>query len=270
MDLTYYPGCSLKSSARHYDQSIRSVCKAIGIDLHELPDWICCGSTSAHTLDEKLALSLSAYNVKQAEKLSNDMLVPCPLCYNRLARAHRASLSDIVIYNISSFMGKNEWLKKIQSRVIKPLSSLKAVCYYGCMANRPPAITRSKEYENPCDMDRIAKALGINVIEWSYKTDCCGASLSISRQDIVNKLVKKLYDKAIEAGAECIIVSCQMCHNNLDLYQHDISEQFGQKYYIPIFYFTELIGLALGLKGTFKWLRSHIVDPVPLLKTKLY
>lgn len=166
-------------------------------------------------------------------------------------------------------MGKDVWLKKIQSLVIKPLSSLKAVCYYGCMANRPPEITRSKDYENPCDMDNIAKALGINVIEWSYKTDCCGASLSISRQDIVNKLVKKLYDKAIEAGAECIIVSCQMCHNNLDLYQNDISEHFGQKYYIPIFYFTELIGLALGLKGTFKWLKSHIVDPFPFLKNKV-
>jgi heterodisulfide reductase subunit B len=268
MDLTYYPGCSLKSSARHYDESIRAVCNAIGIRLHELPDWICCGSTSAHSLDENLALSLPAMNLQHAEKLLNDILVPCPLCYNRLMRAQDASISTIAINNLSSFIGQTEWLKKIQSIVKAPLSILKAVCYYGCMANRPPGITRSADYENPCDMDNIARAIGIDVIEWSYKTDCCGASLSISRQDIVYTLVKRLYDKAIEAGAESIIVSCQMCHNNLDLYQDDISERFGQEYNIPIFYFTELIGLALGLEGAFKWLRSHLVDPIPFLKNK--
>ena len=136
------------------------------------------------------------------------------------------------------------------------------------MANRPPGVTGSSDYENPCDMDNIAEALGVDVKSWSYKTDCCGASFSVSRQDIVFTLVRDLYDKALEAGAECIVVSCQMCQANLDLYQQDISTYFGKNYDIPVFYFTELIGLALGLPGTSTWLKRHMVDPFPFLKRK--
>jgi heterodisulfide reductase subunit B len=117
-------------------------------------------------------------------------------------------------------------------------------------------------------MDNIAEALGVDVRPWSYKTDCCGASFSISRQDIVFTLVKNLYDKALEAGAECIIVSCQMCQANLDLYQRDISKGFEADYNIPVFYFTELIGLAFGLEGSSTWLKRHMVDPIQLLKNK--
>jgi heterodisulfide reductase subunit B len=165
-------------------------------------------------------------------------------------------------------MGQKEWIHKIRKLVTRPLEGLKAVCYYGCMANRPPKVTGSSDYENPCDMDNIAEALGVDVRPWSYKTDCCGASFSISRQDIVFTLVKNLYDKALEAGAECIIVSCQMCQANLDLYQQDISKEFGADYDIPVFYFTELIGLALGLEGSSTWLKRHMVDPMQLLKNK--
>ena len=269
MNVTYYPGCSLESSARDYNESIKAVCAALDIHLHELPDWTCCGASSAHSLDEALALSLPALNLSGAERLGNNMLVPCPLCYNRLKRAQKAAVkSSIGIYDLASFMGQTEWLEKIRSHVESPLDALKAVCYYGCMANRPPGVTESVDYENPCNMDNIAKALGIDVRPWSYKTDCCGASFSVSRRDIVYSLVKKLYDKALEAGAECIIVSCQMCQANLDLYQEDISMEFGGNYKIPIFYFTELIGLALGLKGISTWLKRHMVDPIPFLEAR--
>jgi heterodisulfide reductase subunit B len=136
------------------------------------------------------------------------------------------------------------------------------------MANRPPEVTGSKDYENPGDMDSMVSALGVDVKPWSYKTDCCGASFSVSRQDIVFTLVGKLYDRALEAGAECIIVSCQMCQANLDLYQKDISAHFGKQYNLPVFYFTELIGIALGLAGAASWLKRHMVNPIPLLHKK--
>ncbi|MBW2568203.1 MAG: CoB--CoM heterodisulfide reductase iron-sulfur subunit B family protein [Deltaproteobacteria bacterium] len=269
MDVTYYPGCSLESSAREYNESIKAVCAALDIRLHELCDWTCCGATSAHSLDEDLALSLPALNLSKAEQSGNNMLVPCPLCYNRLKRAQKAAVkSDIDIYDLASFMGQTEWIEKIRSRVKSPLNAVKAVCYYGCMSNRPPKVTENADYENPCDMDNIASALGIDVRPWSYKTDCCGASFSVSRPDIVHTLVKKLYDKALETDAECIIVSCQMCQANLDLYQKEISMKFGRNYKIPIFYFTELIGLAFGLKGISTWLKRHMVDPISFLKER--
>jgi heterodisulfide reductase subunit B len=268
MDVTYYPGCSLGASARDYDESTKAVCAALDICLNELPDWTCCGATSAHSLDAKLAISLPALNLTKAEKLGLDMVVPCPLCFNRLKRAKETVKSRINIHDLASFIGQKEMLDKINSLLKFSLNNIKAVCYYGCMADRPPKVTGSSDYENPCSMDKIANTLGVDVRQWSYKTDCCGASFSISRRDIVYTLVKKLYDKALETGAECIIVSCQMCQANLDLYQKDISAHFGETYDIPIFYFTEMIGLALGLKGVHKWLKRHMVNPIPFLEKR--
>ncbi|MBW2172653.1 MAG: disulfide reductase [Deltaproteobacteria bacterium] len=247
MDVTYYPGCSLESSARDYDESIRAVCAALDIRLHELPDWTCCGATSAHSVDEELAITLPALNLSAAEQIGNDVVVPCPLCFNRLKRAEDSVDSSVGIYDLGSFMGQGEWIDKIRSRVTHSLEGLRAVCYYGCMANRPPKITGSSDYENPRDMDNIAEALGV---------------------DVRPSLVRNLYDKALEAGAECIIVSCQMCQANLDLYQQDISKQFEAHYNVPVFYFTELIGLALGLEESATWLKRHMVDPIQLLKKK--
>ena len=268
MKVTYYPGCSLESSARDYDESIKTVCRALDIDLQEPKDWTCCGATSAHSLNRKLAVDLPARNLPAAAGQGQDMLVPCPLCYNRLIRAKEKTGSGVHIYDLASFMAQPAMLEKIRSAVKAPLANISAVCYYGCMANRPPKITGSKNYENPTEMDQIAKALGIDVKPWSFKTDCCGASFSISRADIIQNLVKKLYDRALEAGAECIIVSCQMCQGNLDLYQEEIAGIFKKEYRLPVFYFTELIGLALQLPDISRGLKRHMVNPIPYLKEK--
>jgi heterodisulfide reductase subunit B2 len=268
MKVTYYPGCSLESSARDYDESIKTVCRALDIELQEPKDWTCCGATSAHSLKGQLAIDLPARNFPEAERMGQDMLVPCPLCYNRLVRAKEKTGSEVNIYDLASFIAQPALLEKIRSAVRVPLNGLSAVCYYGCMANRPPKITGSKNYENPTEMDQIAETLGINVKPWSFKTDCCGASFSISRADIIQNLVKNLYDRALEAGADCIIVSCQMCQGNLDLYQEEIAGIFNKEYRLPIFYFTELIGLALQLKDISRGLKRHMVNPIPYLKEK--
>ncbi len=268
MKVTYYPGCSLESSARDYDESIKIVCRALDIDLQEPKDWTCCGATSAHSLKGRLAIDLPARNFPEAERMGQDMLVPCPLCYNRLVRAKEKTGSGINIYDLASFMAQPAMLEKIRSAVKAPLANISAVCYYGCMANRPPKITGSKNYENPMEMDLIAETLGISVKPWSFKTDCCGASFSISRADIIQNLVKNLYDRALEAGADCIIVSCQMCQGNLDLYQEEIAGIFKKEYRLPVFYFTELIGLALQLKDISRGLKRHMVNPIPYLKEK--
>jgi heterodisulfide reductase subunit B len=268
MKVTYYPGCSLESSARDYDESIRTVCRALDIDLQEPKGWTCCGATSAHSLNSKLAIDLPARNLPEAERMGQDLLVPCPLCYNRLIRAKKETGSSVSIYDLASYMAQPVLLEKIGSAVKAKLTGLSAVCYYGCMANRPPKVTGSINYENPREMDQIAEALGINVKPWSYKTDCCGASFSISKPEIIHNLVKKIYDRALEAGADCIIVSCQMCQGNLDLYQEDIARIFKKEYRLPIFYFTELIGLALQLKDIWRGLKRHMVNPIPYLKKK--
>lgn len=268
MDVTYYPGCSLESSAKDYSESIRAVCNVLDIRLNEPEDWTCCGATSAHSINDDLSVLLAGRNLVAAQQMKHQMLVPCPLCFNRLVRAQKNLASDVDIFDLARFMSRPQWLDRIKARMVSSLAGIKAVCYYGCMANRPPELTGSQNYENPCDMDDIVRTLGVETIDWSYKTDCCGASFSISKSDIVHALVQKLYDRALAAGAECIVVSCQMCQANLDLYQDDISAISGNNYRIPIFYFTELMGLAFGLDQSRQWLSRHMVDPVPYLNEK--
>jgi heterodisulfide reductase subunit B len=133
---------------------------------------------------------------------------------------------------------------------------------------RPPEITEKKDYENPQNMERLLTVLGATPLDWSYKTDCCGAGHALSRPDIIDTLAQRLYERALAAGAECFVVSCQMCQANLDLTQERISKKFGRHYYLPVFYFTELIGLALGHPLVKDWLAKHLVNPLPLLKRK--
>ncbi len=279
MKISYYPGCSLEGTASDYEASIRTVCAALDIELVDLPDWNCCGATAAHSINHKAAIELAGRNVAIAEKQEMDMMVPCPLCFNRLKTAekvltgpeknnYRYKLSGdrIKILNIADFLADKKILKQIHSKVVTPLTPLKAVCYYGCQSSRPPKITGARDYENPMSMDRILKTLGANPIQWSFKTDCCGASHILPLQDVAFTMIEKLYKGAVEAKADCFVVFCQMCQLNLDAYQARINLKLGTNYYLPVLYITELIGMAMGLTEYDNWFGRHFVDPVRMLR----
>jgi len=280
MKITYYPGCSLEGTAVDYAASIAAIAALLDVELMELFDWNCCGASSAHSLSHDLALTLPARNLALAEAAGRDVVAPCALCFNRLKvaekalqgpEAHELEVSyqgGIKIWDLLDYLTQDSFLKALAPKVVHPLTNLHAVCYYGCLAARPPAVTDNLAYENPQNMDRLLQVLGAGSIDWSFKTDCCGAGLAIARPDIIDVLVQRLYDRALASGAECFVVSCQMCQANLDLSQERISRKFGQDYYLPVFYFTELIGLAVGHPDAPKWLARHLVDPMPLLKTK--
>jgi heterodisulfide reductase subunit B len=152
--------------------------------------------------------------------------------------------------------------------VVHPLTNLQAVCYYGCLVSQPPGVTDKEDHENRQNMERLFKVLGAHPVDWSFKTDYCGAGLAVGRPDIIDTLAQRHYERALAAGAECFVVSCQMCQANLDLSQERISQKFSKDYYLPVFYFTELMGLAVGHGEAKRWLSQHLVDPLPLLKTK--
>jgi heterodisulfide reductase subunit B len=268
MDVTYYPGCSLEATARDYDESIRAVCAALGIRLLDLEDWTCCGATSAHATSDRLAVMLPAINLPAAEKAGLPVLAPCPLCFNRLKRAQKPVGSTVKVLDLCALLASEQVLSAIGSLKKVDLSALKAVCYYGCMANRPPKEVGSEDYENPVNMDRIALASGVTVIDWSYKTDCCGASFAVSMPSVMTTLVKKLYDKALEAGAECILVACQMCQANLDMYQERMNRDLGTDYHIPIIYISEIVGMALSLDKPGAWLSRHLTDSLDFLSAR--
>jgi heterodisulfide reductase subunit B len=280
MKVTYYPGCSLEGTAVDYAASIAGVAPLLDVEMVELFDWNCCGASSAHSLNHQLALQLPARNLALAEKAGRDVVAPCALCFNRLKMAEKVLLGPegeklgvpygggLKVWDLLDFFTQDAFLEALAAKVTHPLKNLEAVCYYGCLVARPPAVTDKVDYENPQNMERLLKVLGATAHDWSYKTDCCGAGLTLARPDIIDELVHRLYERALEAKAECLVVSCQMCQANLDLSQERVSKKFGQDYYLPVFYFTELIGLALGHSQVHKWLGQHLVDPMPLLKMK--
>jgi len=278
-EVSYYPGCSLHGTAREYDESIQAVSNILGIQLHEVKDWTCCGASSAHCTDEALALALPARNLAIAEKEQRDLLVPCVACYNRfkVAEKHvkdhpgKDNLSyqgDVPIRYALDFFCDGAILDEVKKKRTKPLSGLKVVCYYGCLTVRPPKLTAVKDYENPRHMEQLMDVLGAEAIPWSYQTDCCGASLVMTRTDIVRKLGQRILSMAKEAEADCLVTGCSMCQSNLDTRQDEIKKDTGEAYDLPVFYFTELMGLALGHKDVRKWLGRHIVDPLKVLASK--
>lgn len=281
MKVSYYPGCSLHGTAREYGESTEAVCKTLSVELMELEDWNCCGASSAHCTNEELAIALAARNLVIAEKSGlKDLIIPCAACFQRTKVTEHELLSNPESYRDFPFNGKVEpkdllnficedvGLNAVKEKIKRPLSGLKAVCYYGCLTMRPPKITGAKDYENPQNMDNLLTVLGAEAMPWSYKTDCCGGSLVLTRPDVVRKLANKLYEKALETGAECIVTACPLCQGNLDQRQQETSREFKKDYYLPIFYFTELMGLAMGDSEFVKWLGRHLVDPQKLLKSK--
>ncbi|HET6477491.1 MAG TPA: CoB--CoM heterodisulfide reductase iron-sulfur subunit B family protein [Dehalococcoidales bacterium] len=281
MEVSYYPGCTIESSAREYGESVAAVARILDIDLKELADWTCCGAASAHATDDGLALALPARNLETADKTGLDLVVPCAACYSRLKHADKALRSgeriegagngykgDFNIKHLVDFIWEEVGEKTILEKVKKPLEDLKAVGYYGCLITRPPRITGASDPDNPESMDNILKTLGVDVKNWSYKTDCCGAEHVLTMPEVAWRMIQKLFDMAEEAEADAIVVACPMCQSNLDTHQAEISAQAGKRYNVPILYFTELMGLAFGDPSAEKWFARHFVDPRPLLKEK--
>ncbi|MCL4500863.1 MAG: CoB--CoM heterodisulfide reductase iron-sulfur subunit B family protein [Deltaproteobacteria bacterium] len=275
MKVSYYPGCSLEGTAADYAASIAGVSPLLDLELAELTDWNCCGASAAHSLNHQLSIELPARNLALAQEQGRDLVVPCALCFNRLKAAEKEqqrlgnnSGNGIKIWDLLDFLTQKSFLATLEKKAVRPLSGLKAIGYYGCLASRPPAITDKADFENPQELERLLQVLQAEPLDWSYKTDCCGAGLAMSRPDLIDTLAGRLYERALAAGAECFVVACQMCQANLDMSQGRISKKSGKNYYLPVFYFTELIGLALGHPEADKWLARHLVDPRPLLKNK--
>lgn len=281
--VAYYPGCSLESTAPEFNLSSKAVCEALGVRLVEPRGWLCCGSSPAHRSDPQAAIQLPLENLSLMEQSGfKEVTMPCAACFNRhktalyeirhdpslLAKAEKTfgiSYQDTVqvsslVETIYQHVGPDGVREKVQ----KPLTGLRVVCYYGCLLTRPPEVTEAEHHENPQDMDKLMRALGAEVLDWSYKTSCCGASHAISRPDIVLRLSRNLIEQARKVGADVIAVACPLCHANLD------ARQFQMKLDepLPVLYFTQLMALALDLPEKAAALSKNLVDPLPLLQER--
>lgn len=265
MKLSYYPGCTGHGTGREMDDATRKLCAMLDIELQDLPDWNCCGASSGHTAGEKIAIGLAARNVEIAEKEGMDVLTPCPACFGRLANAalHTEKPVQTQIMHDLHLFSRPEILKKISEKVTDGLKGMKLVSYYGCLFTRPPEITGAKNPENPMEMDRLMTAIGAEAIDWPYKTQCCGGSLTMTRDELVLKFTGDIFDMAGRFGAQAIVTGCPMCFMNMERGWLDQTEQGNTP--LPIFYFTELMLLALEPSLTADYFSRHLSDPSHLL-----
>ncbi len=278
MNFGYYPGCALHGSSYDYESSVQACMAKLGVELRELDDWICCGATAAHNMNKKLAQALPARNLAIAERNGVDRLfAPCPMCSMELIKVGnelrtskplQEEMSDIVEDRVT---GKTEIVNLIQvfqqisreellAKTVKKLDAFKPACYYGCLLTRPPKDLRFDDCEQPTSMENLLRELGASPVDdWNYKTECCGAGLTLADDSIIAMLTHKILSNAKKHGANCMVVACPMCHVNLDMKQGAIEKRFGEKIGLPVYYLSDLVGIALGISEKELCIDKHFV-----------
>jgi len=284
MTYGYYPGCSLESTGAEFDISFKAVFSRLGFSLKETKGWTCCGTSAVHNVSHLAAIALPIDNlIGYRDEGLESVVIPCASCFQRFKVAEheinddtelRQQVEEVVgspyhgeveIIHPLGVLSEDAILERIRADKSRDLSSLKVVCYYGCLLTRPPKAMQFDAPEYPVLMDRILQAAGIKTLDWSYKTDCCGAAYSLTETDVVYRLTNKILKEAKAVGADAVAVACPLCHANLDTRQSEIEEKYGESYGLPIFYFTQLLGMALGIEESELALRSHLVDTRPLV-----
>ena len=300
MTYLYFPGCSLHSTAQEFNDSAQALLKALGLDYEELDDWNCCGATPAHATSEFLTAALPLRNLvnaeKQVEKWARtgdpagaapiEILVPCAACYNAFRLAERlvrdggaegreinreiAEITGrpfggtVTVRHPLELLGRPETLDKLRALVTRPLGGLKVASYYGCLLARPSKIVSFEPNpEHPVAMDNVMAALGAEPVRWSRKTDCCGQSMAVAEGELVTELTNRVTQAAKEAGAEAIATACPLCMMNLDTRQKPATP--GEAL-LPVFFFTELAAVALGVGKPQAWWKRHLTDVRPALE----
>lgn len=270
--LTYYPGCSLKTSSKFYETSIKRILSSYGIEIQELSDWSCCGASAAHTVDDKLAHALVARNLALAEAQDHHMFAPCSACYIRSKvtnehmrqdKAFREDINNVIsplkclgtgeVKNIIEVLHDHVGIEFIAKKLKYDLSSLKVVPYYGCVLTRVMGMDAFDDKENPTSMDTLLWALGAELIGWPYKMECCGASKTLTNKDVTYTLSNKIVDKALSLGADAIVTPCPLCQLNLDLLPYLGRTEKA----LPILFLSEVFELALF--GELTGGNSHVI-----------
>jgi heterodisulfide reductase subunit B len=272
LEFAFFPGCSVASTASESSQSMLQVCEVLGFNLTELPDWNCCGSSSAYIVDPELGMQLTARNLSLADP-DKPLLVMCPRCLHHLRHVHdtltrerdlRRSLERRLGRRISPDLQIIHFLEAVVrhglpllgGRPPRSLNGLRFVPYYGCTLFRPPALRRAHYFQ--AEVENVLSALGAEAITYSLTSRCCGSFLSAVKPDVVTEQVNQIMSSAVAAGAECLVTVCAMCQLNLEI-------RCTLEQRLPVFHFSEVLAMALGAQDYHRWFVRHLVDPRPVL-----
>ena len=286
MKYTYYPGCSLKAGSASYDISTRAVCKTLGVELVELKDWNCCGATAYTSITELQSFSLCSRNLAIAQKEGRDLVAPCSACYTTMRKTNTylreypevkekvskalaaGGLSydkEVKVRHLAEVLTTDEILKTLEDKVKVKLTGLKVASYNGCQLVRPKDGFDDPEF--PTSLDLLVKTLGGEAVSYPMSSRCCGGSFIISHPEITLGHIHKLLRCAVDNGAQCIITACPLCQLNLDAYQGAVNSKFKTNFNIPILYFTQIMGIALGYKAKELGVGQGLVSAKKVLST---
>jgi heterodisulfide reductase subunit B len=265
MAYTYFPGCCMHGFARHCQDSLYAVFDALGLELRELTDWNCCGATTYISVDEYQAMALAARNLAMATDRGPELVAPCTAClmilkktqdylarYGELREKIDRALAEVglryreglrVLHPLEILL-RDVGLKGLKAKVKRPLKGWNVAPYYGCLIARPYSLSEGMSLEA---FDQVIPALGANLTDFELKTRCCGGSLTGSIEEVGHRLVYFLLSQAKRENADVLVTVCPLCQLNLEAHQGKIKKVYGEDVTIPIPYFTQLIGMALGL-----------------------
>ncbi|HSJ57333.1 MAG TPA: CoB--CoM heterodisulfide reductase iron-sulfur subunit B family protein [Anaerolineae bacterium] len=286
MRVNYFPGCTLNTTGKGFDNAVRASSAAVGLELVELPNWNCCGATFPLIVDNMLELAGPAHVLVAARDAQNGSTVTtaCTTCYNvlkrtnRFIREHEEERERINAFIESDYAGEVEvkdilhllrddiGFEAIRDQVKVPLEGLKVASYYGCMVLRPPTEVAYDDPDHPMSLDDLVRALGATPVDFPHKNECCGAYLAMKDPEITRQMVYTILASAQLAGAEAMVTNCPLCQFNLDKQQAEMRKSHASFRPIPIFYFSQLMGVALGLDvQNYGWER-HYIDARPAVE----
>lgn len=289
MKISYYPGCTLKTNAKNFEESALASLKIFDIELEELPRWNCCGTVYSLATDDLMHHLAPIRNLIRVKEQNNNQVVTlCAMCYNTLKRAHLRiqqdpeSLDklntfmyrentkyqgDVQVLHLLEILRDKIGFNNISEKVSRPLKNLKVANYYGCLLVRPKEIGFD-DVENPVVLEDLITALGGEAVDFPFKTECCGAYQTVDEIPMVVNRAYQILNSARKSGAEMVVISCPLCAFNLDHRQKEVKEKYLGFKNIPILYFTQLLAIALGLNQDILKFDLHYIDPKPILKEK--
>jgi heterodisulfide reductase subunit B2 len=282
--VAYYPGCSLHGTSAELDRSFKATAGALGLELAEIPGWECCGNTAVHSADRLLAAALPANEITKvkADMKLDTVVVPCAACFSRfMVGLHeldvpemkadiervigRPAQGDVTVRNLVDVYYDEVGLEALAAQVKRPFAGLKVAAYYGCLLTRPPKVTLADDPEYPTHMDDVLKTLGCTPVEWSGKTDCCGASLALCEQSVVIDLTHKILKNAVACGADAVVCACPLCQVNLDTRQEGIRAKDPTWKGVPILFLSQMVGRAIGTDPATLGLKKHMVSAAKVM-----
>ncbi len=289
MKYAYYPGCSLESGSAAYDVSVRAVADALGFELEELDDWNCCGATEYFTQNELVATSVIARNLAICREDQTQLVAPCAACFLNLKKTDQLMATHshvkcqvnealaagglhydpgrVKVRHLLDLIYTDIGEAKLRQKAVKSLKGLRVAPYYGCQVVRPMNGFDNTEY--PMKMDELFTWLGAEVVDYPVKAHCCGGHMTQISEDAAFELIRRLLDSAVEYQADLILCMCPMCQLNLDAYQGRVANHFNKNYQLPIIFFTQLLGVALGLDFQQLAIGKEIVPAGPVIQAKL-